>query len=86
MLPTTIKAEEIQKPPRSEEEMLNLLLVTIMGFPPNSEVKQALNDAGVRSIRDIFTLEDDLISQLTYHDDTERVSDRKETGLEMGLE
>ena len=77
MPPTTIKSEEeeIQKPPKSDEEiMLDLLLMTIMGFPPNSDVKQALNDAGVRSIVDIFTLEDDLIGQLTYHDGTERVS------------
>ena len=55
MPPTTIKSEEeIQKPLRSDEEiMLDLLLVTIMGFPLNSEVKQALNDAGVCSIVDI---------------------------------
>ena len=52
----------------------DLLLVTIMGFPPNSDVKQALTDARVHSIVDIFTLEDDLISHLTYHDGTERVS------------
>ena len=77
MQPSTIKSEEeaILKPPKSDEEiMLDLLLVTIMGFPPNSDVKQALTDAGVRSIMDIFTLEDDLISHLTYHDGTERVS------------
>ena len=77
MPPTTIKSEEeeIQKLRRSDEEiLLDLLLVMIMGLPPNSDVKQALNDAGVRSIVDIFTLEDDLISQLTYHDGTERVS------------
>ena len=77
MQPSIIKTEEeaILKPPKSDEEiMLDLLLVMIMGFPPNSDVKQALNDAGVRSIVDIFTLEDNLISQLTYHDGTERVS------------
>ena len=72
MQPTTIMKsveEEILKPPKSNEEiMLDLLLMTIMGFPPNSDVKQALNDAGVRSIVDIFTLEDDIIGQLTYHD------------------
>ena len=76
MPPTTIKSEEeIQKPPRSEEEiMLDILLVMITGFPPDSEAKQALTHAGVRSIVDIFTLEDNLIGQLTYHDGTERVS------------
>ena len=66
MQPSTIKSEEeaILKPPKSNDEiMLDLLLMTIMGFPPNSDVKQALTDAGVRSIVDIFTLEDDLISQ-----------------------
>ena len=77
MQPSTIKSKEeaILKPPKSDDEiMLDLLLVTIMGFPPNSDVKQALTDAGVRSIVDIFTLEDDLISHLTYNDGTERVS------------
>ena len=77
MQPSTIKSEEeaILKTPKSDEEiMLDLLLVTIMGFPPNSDVKQALNDAGVRSIVDIFTLEDNLISHLAYHDGAERVS------------
>ena len=76
MQPTTIKSEEeIPQPQKSNEEIvLDILLITIMGFPPNSDVKQALNDAGVRSIVDIFTLEDNLISHLTYHDGTERVN------------
>ena len=73
MPPTTIKSEEIQKPLKSEEEiMLDFLLVSIMGFPPDSEVKQALTDAGVRSIMDIFTMEVNLFGQLTYKAGTER--------------
>ena len=45
-----------------------------MGFHPDSEVKQALTDAGVRSIMDLFTMEIDLLSQLTYKVGTERES------------
>ena len=75
MPPTTIKSEEIQKPLKSEEEiMLDFLLVSIMGFPLNSEVKQALTNAGVRSIADIFTMEVNLFGQLTYNAGTERES------------
>ena len=75
MPPATIKSEEIQKPLRSEEEiMLDFLLESIMGFPPDAEEKQALTNAGVRSIMDIFTMEVDLFSQLTYNAGTERES------------
>ena len=72
---TTIKSEEIQQPSKSiEETVLDHLLESIMGFPTNSEVKQALTNAGVRSIVDLFTMEIDLISQLTYKVGTERES------------
>ena len=37
-----------------------------MGFPADSKVKQALTDAGVQSIMDLFTMEIDHFSQLTY--------------------
>ena len=75
MPPTSIKLEALQQPQKSDDELwLDFLLESIMGFPPNSDVKLALTDAGVRSIVDIFTLEDDLISHLTYNDGTERVS------------
>ena len=67
MPPTSIKSEAIQQPQKSADEiLLNYLLESIMGFPTDSEVKQALTDAGVRSILDLFTMEIDLLSQLTY--------------------
>ena len=43
-----------------------------MGFFTGYEVKQALTGAGVRSIMDLFTMEIDLVSQLTYKVGTER--------------
>ena len=55
-----------------DENVLNHVLQTIMGFPMDSEVKQALTNAGVRSIVDLFTMEIDLLSQLTYKVGTER--------------
>ena len=77
MPPTTIKSKEIQQPQKSiEETFLDYLLESIMGFPMGSEVKQALSDAGVQSIVDLFTMEIDLISQLTYKVGTERESFR----------
>ena len=45
-----------------------------MGFPTDSEAKQALNYAGVRSIDDLFTMEVELFSQLTYKVGTEKES------------
>ena len=75
MLPTSIKSEVIQQPQNSDEEiLLDYLLESIMGFPMNSEVKQALTVAGVRSIVDLFTMEIDLFIQLTYKVGTERES------------
>ena len=52
--------------------LLDYLLESIVGFPTDSEVKQALTDAGVRSTLDLFTMEIDLLSQLTYKVGTER--------------
>ena len=42
-----------------------------MGIPTDSEVKQALTNAGVRSIVDLFTMEIEHFSQLTYKVGTE---------------
>ena len=73
MTPTSIKSEAIQQPQKSDDEiLLDYLLESIMGFPTDSEVKQALTDAGVWSIVDLFTMEIDLLSQLTYKVGTER--------------
>ena len=69
----TIKSEEIQQPQKSvDKTVLDYLLESIMGFPMDSEVKQALFDAGMRSPLDLFTMEIDLLSQLTYKVGTER--------------
>ena len=51
--------------------LLDYLLESIMGFPTDSKVKQALTDAGMQSIVDLFTMEIDLFSQLTYKVGTE---------------
>ena len=48
------------------ENLLNHLLEAIMGYPPNSEVKQALTSAGVGSVKDLLTLDGELFSQLTF--------------------
>ena len=37
--------------------VLNHLLEAIMGYPPNSHVKQALTSAGVGSVKDLLTLD-----------------------------
>ena len=75
MPPTSIKSETIQQPQKSDDEiLLDYLLESIMGFPMDSEVKQALTNAGVRSIVDLFTMEIELLSQLTYKVGTERES------------
>ena len=67
MPPTSIKSEAIQQPQKSDEEiLLDYLLELTMVFPTDSKVKQALTDAGVQSIMDLFTMEIDLFSQLTY--------------------
>ena len=71
MLPTSIESEAIQQPQKSDEEILLGYLLESMGFPSDSEVKQALTDAGVRSIVDLFTMEIDLFSQLSYKVGTE---------------
>ena len=66
-MPTTsIKSEAIQQPQNSDEEILLGYLLESMGFPTDSKVKQAVTDAGMRSIMDFFTMEIDLFSQLTY--------------------
>ena len=37
-----------------------------MGYPPNSQVKQALTSAGVGSVKDLLTLDGELLNQLTF--------------------
>ena len=65
--------EALQQPQKFDDELwLDYLLESIMGFPMDSKAKQALTDAGVRSIMDLFTTEIDLFSQLTYKVGTER--------------
>ena len=48
------------------ENLLNHLLEAIMGYPPNSKVKQALTPAGVGSVKDLLTLDGELFSQLSF--------------------
>ena len=48
------------------ENLLNHLLEAIMGYPPNSEVKQTLTSAGVGSMRDLLTLDGESFSQLNF--------------------
>ena len=48
------------------EKLLNHLLEAIMGYPPNSHVKQALTSAGVGSVKDLLTLDGELFSQLFF--------------------
>ena len=47
------------------EKLLNHLLEAIMGYPPNSQVKQALTSARVGSVKDLLTLDGELLNQLT---------------------
>ena len=73
MPPTSIKSEVIQQSQKSDNEiLLDYLLESIISVPMDSEVKQALIDAGVQSIVDLFTMEIVLLSQLTYKVGTER--------------
>ena len=37
-----------------------------MGYPPNSQVKQALTSAGVGSVKDLLTLDGELFSRLFF--------------------
>ena len=48
------------------ENLLNHLLKAIMGYPPNSEVKQALMSAGVGSVRHLLTVDGELFHELTF--------------------
>ena len=58
MPPTTIKSEETQQTRKSEEETLfDFLLESIMGFPMDSDARQALNAAGVMSVKDLLLLD-----------------------------
>ena len=46
--------------------LLNHLLEAIMGYPPNSQVKQALTSAGVGSVKDLLTLDGESFNHLAY--------------------
>ena len=48
------------------QQLLDRVLEAIMGYPSNSEVKQALTFAGVESVNDLLTLDVESFSQLTY--------------------
>ena len=61
MPPTGTKAAQ---PPQLH--VLNHLLEAIMGYPPNSHVKQALTSAGVGSVKDLLTLDGELLNKLTF--------------------
>ena len=47
MPPTTINSEAIQQSQKFKETLLDHLLESIMGFPTDSEAKQALTSAGI---------------------------------------
>ena len=55
MPPTGTMAAQLAQ--QHAEKLLNHLLEVIMGYPPNSQVKQALTSAGVGSVKDLLTLD-----------------------------
>ena len=64
MPPTGTTAAQLAQ--QDADNLLNHLLEAIMGYPPNSQVKQALKSAGVGSVKDLLTLDGELFSQLTF--------------------
>ena len=70
-----LPSSQKQQSRKSEDEtLLEYLLESIMGFPMDSEAKQALTSAGVKSIMDLFTMEVELFGQLTYKVGSEKES------------
>ena len=49
-----------------EESVLNHILQTIMGFPTDSDAWQALNAAGVMSVKDLLLLDGEMFTQLSF--------------------
>ena len=45
-----------------DENVLNHVLQTIMGFPTDSEAGQALNAAGVMSVKDLLLLDGEMFA------------------------
>ena len=48
------------------ENVLEHVLQMIMGFPMDSEAAQALDDAGVKSVKDLLMLDGEMFAQLTF--------------------
>ena len=49
-----------------DKNVLNHVLQTIMGFPTDSKAGQALNAAGVISVKDLLMLDGEMFAQLTF--------------------
>ena len=49
-----------------DENVLEHVLQMIMGFPMDSEAAQALDDAGVKSVKDLLMLDGEMFAQLTF--------------------
>ena len=49
-----------------DEAVLNHILQMIMGFPMDSDAGQALNAAGVMSVKDLLLLDGEMFVQLTF--------------------
>ena len=49
-----------------DKNVLNHVLQMIMGFPMDSEAGQALNAAGVMSVKDLLMLDGEMFAQLTF--------------------
>ena len=47
-----------------DENVLEHVLQMIMGFPTDSEAAQALDDAGVKSVKDLLMLDGEMFAQL----------------------
>ena len=49
-----------------DENVLNHILQTIMGFPMDSDAGQALNTAGAMSVKDLLQLDGEMFAPLTF--------------------
>ena len=49
-----------------DENVLEHVLQMIMGFPTDSEAAQALDDAGIKSVKDLLMLDGEMFAQLTF--------------------
>ena len=67
MLTTCTRATAAQTQAQLDDEnVLNHLLQMIMGFPMDSDAGQALNAAGVMSVKDLLMLDGEMFAQLTF--------------------